>query len=339
MSSTPTKEHHKAKSWYTWLLSLLPTTKNSPKSFSAMPHIQKWTVTEPYLNIHCGLGEGPYYETVRKTLRFVDIKNKRLHTVDLGIGPESLKTLQFDVSIGITADIEGVDSSEKIVVGGKSGIYLLERKTGTLELLRKFHEDEEKSERIRSNDGAVDPAGRFWVGAMNDFWVGPPKDEGTLYRFHGDKTLHPIRDSLTIPNGLGWSKDLKTMYFTHSTEKRILAFDYDVTTGDITNERTFWQHDGNGDPDGFVMDVEGYFWQAIYGESRVLKISPEGKVVGEIKYPTRAITCPVFVGTELWVTSADEEDQSEVESKKYGGGVFRVDVGVRGKEEFKFKIG
>jgi sugar lactone lactonase YvrE len=56
----------------------------------------------------------------------------------------------------------------------------------------------------------------------------------------------------------------------------------------------------------------------------VVKISPEGKVVGEITYPTRAITCPVFVGTELWVTSAAEEDEKEVESKKYGGGVFKV---------------
>ena len=143
---------------------------------------------------------------------------------------------------------------------------------------------------------------------------------------------------MTIPNGLGWSKDKKTQYFTHSTEKRIIAYDYDASTGDVTNERTFWTHDGNGDPDGFVMDVEGNFWQAIYGESRVLKISPEGKVVGEITYPTRAITCPVFVGTELFVTSADEEDESQVESKKYGGGVFKVDVGIKGAGKFEFKM-
>ena len=69
-----------------------------------------------------------------------------------------------------------------------------------------------------------------------------------------------------------------------------------------------------------------------------MRISPEGKVVGEVRYPTRAITCPVFVGTELWVTTAAEEDEGQVESRKYGGGVFRVEVGVGGCKEFEFRL-
>ena len=57
-----------------------------------------------------------------------------------------------------------------------------------------------------------------------------------------------------------------------------------------------------------------------------------------MRFPTNNITCPVFVGTELWVTSADEEDESQVESKKFGGDVFRVDVGIGGLQDFKFKL-
>lgn len=60
--------------------------------------------------------------------------------------------------------------------------------------------------------------------------------------------------------------------------------------------------------------------------------------MGEVRYPTRAITCPVFIGTELWVTTAGEEDENEVESMKYGGSVFKCDVGVHGLKEFKFKL-
>jgi sugar lactone lactonase YvrE len=148
-----------------------------------------------------------------------------------------------------------------------------------------------------------------------------------------------MRNTLTIPNGIGWSLDHKTLYFTHSPERRIIAFDYSPETGDITNERVFWKHDGPGAPDGFTMDTDGYIWQAIWGEGKVLRISPGGKVVGEVKFPTRCITCPVFVGTELWVTSAeDEEDLWEEETKKYGGGIFKVDVGIGGLKEFKFKL-
>lgn len=143
-----------------------------------MTEYQTWKVSEPWLDIHCGLGEAPYYEAATNTLRFVDIKKKRLHTVSLTEGPSSLKTLQLDMPIGVTADIEGVDPSKKILVGGKQGIYILERETGKYELLKRFYDSEEKDDRLRSNDGAVDPQGRFWIGTMNDFHVGEPQAEG-----------------------------------------------------------------------------------------------------------------------------------------------------------------
>lgn len=110
--------------------------------------------------------------------------------------------------------------------------------------------------------------------------------------------------------------------------------DFDGATGDISNERVFYQHDGDGEPDGFKMDVDGYIWQAVYGEGRVLKISPEGTLVGEITYPTRYVTCPVFVGTELWVTTGEDEDTT----KPYAGALFKIDVGVGGVKDFKFKL-
>lgn len=80
--------------------------------------------------------------------------------------------------VGVTADIEGVDSKKAILVGGKHGLYVLDRETGKYVLLKRFYDSEEKDERLRSNDGAVDPQGRFWIGTMNDFWVGEPQAEG-----------------------------------------------------------------------------------------------------------------------------------------------------------------
>ena len=148
-----------------------------------------------------------------------------------------------------------------------------------------------------------------------------------------------MTEGLTIPNGIGWSQDHKTLYFTHSTDKKIYAYDFDATTGAISNKRTFWTLEGEGDPDGFKMDRDGYIWQCVYGQGRVLRLSPEGKIVGEISLPTRCVTCPTFVGEELWITSAVEEDPEKYpESVKYGGGLFKVNVGITGLQDYKFKL-
>lgn len=127
------------------------------------------------------------------------------------------------------------------------------------------------------------------------------------------------------------------MYFTHSSARTVFAIAYDPETGALGEERVFYAHDGPGEPDGFRVDVDGNVWHAVYGEAAVLKISPEGRVVGKVNLPTRNATCVEFVGTELFVTTAGDEE-GEGESKRLGGGLFRVEVGVRGVEHFEVKL-
>ncbi|KAL2262538.1 hypothetical protein VTK26DRAFT_1017 [Humicola hyalothermophila] len=321
---------------------------------------QQWQVDAPYLETHCELGEGPYYEPASKTLRFVDIIKKQLHTVSLTEGPPSLKTTQFDESVSVTADIEGRDPQEAILIGVKQGLAVLDRKTGKYEYLAKY--DEANAPRIRSNDGAVDPNGRFWLGTMTDFNMGPFRPEGSLYLFAATTPGSPptatrTRGDLTIPNSVGWSPDRRTMYFTHSTAREIWAFDYDPAAaphssaeqGGQQQPRVFYRHDGPGDPDGFRVDTEGNLWSAVYGESRVLKISPRGELVGEVRIPTRNATCCEFgddadadgdgdAGSWLYITTAGDKDSEDEVSRRYGGAVFRVKVGARGSERFAFKM-
>lgn len=129
------------------------------------------------------------------------------------------------------------------------------------------------------------------------------------------------------------------MYFTHSTEQTIYAYDYDPATGEATNERVFYHHKGPGDPDGFRIDADGNMWHAIYGGFNVLKINPQGKLVGEVKLPTRNITCVEFVGTDLFITTASDDDaEGGEESKRLGGALYRVPVGVKGLPQNAFKL-
>ncbi|TDZ29315.1 putative sugar lactone lactonase YvrE [Colletotrichum spinosum] len=302
-----------------------------------MASLQQWVVDRPYVNLHCALGEGPYYEKATNVLRFVDIKKKQIHFVNLAKGPESLRTLDLDVPVGVTADIEGVDPKDKILVGLKYGVAVLDVKSGSYEYIAKLHDAH--NERTRANDGAVDPNGRFWLGSMTDFGQGDFQAEGALHRFDGNTGKEHVLTDLLIPNSVGWSPDNKTMYFTHSTDRKVYAWDYNPADGELSNKRIFYAHDGPGEPDGFRVDTDGNVWHAVYGEGRVLKISPEGKLIGEVRLPTKNITCVQFVGTELFITTASLEDGDGDESQREnGGGLFRVDVDARGLDFFEFKL-
>jgi len=193
---------------------------------------------------------------------------------------------------------------------------------------------------MRFNDGAVDSHGRFWAGAMNDpKFVAEPTAEGVLFRLDPDLTLHRMIEKVTIPNGIGWSRDDKTMFFTDSPTKNIYAFDFDAASGSISNRRVFFHlDDEDGVPDGFEIDEEGYLWTAVYGGSKVLRISPKGKVVGQISLPTRCISCPGFVDDELFITSAEEDEPEKYpQSAKFAGSLFRCKVGVKGLPPHRFK--
>lgn len=142
-----------------------------------MTDIQQWTVQQPWLQHRCSLGEGPFYEAQTRRLRFVDIKRKQVLSVSVADGEPSLQTTQLDVPVTVTADIEGVDPQDRILVGVKDGLAVLHRPSGTYEMLAAF-QDPPPNRRLRSNDGAVDPNGRFWLGSMTDFGLGEFQPEG-----------------------------------------------------------------------------------------------------------------------------------------------------------------
>ena len=319
-----------------------------------MGEIENYTVTEPYINLGCGLGEGPFYDAPRNQLRFVDIVKKKLHTIDLSEGPSSHKQFDLDFSIATTANIEGND--DEFVFGGKLGYGIMNKDTGKTRWISHMWTDAERvddgggkpgvgknrEERMRSNDGAVDPKGNYWVGTMNDDAVVGSNftDEGIIFRLDGDLKLHRSLEGVKVPNGISWSKDAKTMYFTDSPSGTITTCPYDAETGEasFSEGKTFFSVE-NGVPDGHCQDEEGCLWVANHGNWRVWRVNPQGQVIAEVKLPTRCVTCPVICGTDLFVTSMKEMDpDSYPESVKFQGALFKVDIGVRGRPMNKFKM-
>jgi len=191
---------------------------------------------------------------------------------------------------------------------------------------------------MRFNDGFVDPERRYFAGTMNDPKVKKWTNEGVLFRLDPDLSLHRVIENVTIPNGMGFTLDEKSMYFIDSPTKKVWKYSYDRKTGNISDREAFYHVGCDGVPDGMAMDVNGCLWVALAGGSKVLKISPDGKLAGEIRLPTRMITCPAFAGEDLYITSAEEEDPSKYpESVRYGGSLFKVHVGVQGLPLHKFR--
>ncbi|KAK7903613.1 rRNA-processing protein cgr1 [Exophiala xenobiotica] len=273
-----------------------------------------------------------------------DINNKKLFIIDLNKGPDSVKVIDTKMPIGVTANIEGVDSSEVILAGAKDGVTRFNLKTGEHEYVAKYwtgSNAEDKTRRMRSNDGAVDTQGRFWVEAFVDPEIAEPTEEGCLFRLDHDGALRTMHENMTIPNGITWNADDNTMFLTDSPRGDVFEFDYDHKTGDISNKRVFFhldEVDQGVNPDGHAMDVQGNIWHACYGGWKVIRISPQGEITGIIHLPTRNITCPTFAGTELFITSAKEaEPEKFPESAKFAGNLFKVDVGIKGMPKYKYR--
>ena len=194
---------------------------------------------------------------------------------------------------------------------------------------------------MRSNDGGVDSAGRFWVEAFVDPTIAEVTEEGTVFALDHDGTLSTKWVGSKIPNGISFPTSDDKMFITESPSQTIYCFDFDPKTGDISNRRPFFKLDEEGvNPDGHAMDIEGNIWHACFGGSKVIRISPEAKVTGVVHLPTRSITCCVFAGTSLFITSGEEEEPDTYpDSAKFGGNLFKVDVGVEGMPRYKAKLG
>ncbi|KAF9884513.1 hypothetical protein FE257_001701 [Aspergillus nanangensis] len=256
----------------------------------------------------------------------------------MSTNPPSSRTITTECHVGVTADIAGI--SDKLVAAAKYGFASIDRQTGQIEWLQRVYEGEgpDVERRMRMNDGAVDSYGRFWVGSMNDthlvdHW---PKYEGSLFRLDPDGSVHTIlHHALAVPNGIAWNLAGDIMYLTESDTKDIYAFDFDAEKGRISNKRIFFHNQTEGLPDGLVVDEEDCLWSALWRGSQVIRISPSGDIIGVIDLPCPLVTCPTFVDTDLIITTANYAEESPTQ---HGGGVFRVNVGVRRGRNHKAKL-
>jgi sugar lactone lactonase YvrE len=278
------------------------------------------------------LGEGPVWDGQAQVLYWVDIYGQTFYRYVPATG--ELRKVEVGVQVGALAP----RASGGLVMAAGHGFALWDEQSAALTLLGDLEGEHPEA---RFNDGAVDPAGRFWAGSMlegSEDWDPAP---GNLYRLDRDHRVTRMEAGLAISNGIGWSPDWKTMYLTDSPRQVIYAYDYDVVRGEIEHRRPFIQTPGEASvPDGLTVDSEGCIWSARWGGWRLVRYDPQGKPERELVLPVQYPTSCTFGGAaldELYITSAATRlDAQKRREQPLAGDVFRIKPGVKGLEKPRF---
>ncbi|MCC7497374.1 MAG: SMP-30/gluconolactonase/LRE family protein [Bryobacterales bacterium] len=281
-------------------------------------------------------GEGPVWDPEPATLYWTDLTGNRFFRYRGGVAAEIHRGLEIcgfrlDARGGFTiANSGGVwhwdGSGEPVLIVSEAGGSLL-----------------------KINDCTADAAGRLIAGSKF-YQPAEPFERGKLWSVGTDGRATVLDDGFELPNGIGFSPDSRTLYFTDSTTRRIYAYDYNLAAGTAKNRRVFVQVPSDeGLPDGLTVDAAGFVWSAQWYAASVVRYDPDGKVERRIPLPAKQTSAVTFGGTdldEIYVTSAAQSEPMPLMPPGYdwrnglfGGEVYRVKVDVQGRPEHRTSIG
>lgn len=242
------------------------------------------------------LGETPLWCDRTERLWWLDIEQPRLQSFDPSTGVHEITDLP-----GRFAGTQALTHSGDRLLGEDLTLYARDLHTGYRSDLLSV--DARLDNRL--NDGRVDARGRFWVGTMDNQLQRP---NGGLYRVDPDGSVTKHASDVIVSNGIAFSPDGRTLYFTDTRQFQSFAYDLDLDDGVITNRRLFADYSATGDrPDGACVDADGCLWAAFFGGGRIVRYRPDGGIDRTVPMPVTNPTCLCFGGADLrtlYVTSA-----------------------------------
>ena len=170
------------------------------------------------------LGEGLCWDQHAQRLWWLDILAKRIYRYNPVTGlSEAFPTPEAPGCLAVRG-------RGGLVISMASGFHFFNPESGKFSPIV---DPEENLAETRFNDGKTDRQGRFWSGTTFDSPGQPMRKIGALYRLDVDLSCHRMVEDIGISNGLAWSPDSRTMYFTDSCGSKVWAWDFDPGTGAI----------------------------------------------------------------------------------------------------------
>ena len=277
------------------------------------------------------VGESPVWDVETQALFWVDIEGRRIQRLDWASG--RLSSWNTPERVGCIA----LSARGGLVAAMETGVFQLtlgDAPALTLDCLARITHAQPT---MRFNDGRCDALGRLWVSTMC-MDAAHAAAAGAWYCLDTRGLGTPRHTGLTTPNGLAFSPDGATMYFSdsHPSVQKIWAFDYDMAQGHIAAGRLFVDMAAlPGRPDGAAMDAQAHYWICANDAGLVHRFDPAGHLVRSYAVPVAKPSMCAFGGPELdqlFVTSI----QPAGAPPGLDGALFVLDVGVRGLPEPRF---
>lgn len=306
-----------------------PTPSLPSHAPSASPLLQDFQI-EPASLTPALLGESPFWHPLEQRLYYLDIPGKALFRLDTGAAEPQRWALNDEP--GCVVPLEGGG----LLIAQRNGLWRFDPDSGDYRLLLDPPYDPAKR---RFNDGKADAKGRLWVGTIDD----ARQPESALYCLREGR-FEVMADGITTSNGLGWSPDGRTMYWSDTKAHEVYRLAFDLETGVIGARQSFARFEPRGAdqpldtyggrPDGAAVDVEGAYWVAMMEGQQLVRLSPAGEVLTRVPLPVRCATMPTFGGADLrtlFVTTAREKrSPEELAAQPWAGCVLKLRVPVAG---------
>lgn len=292
------------------------------------------------------LGESPFWHPQEQMLYWVDISGKQILRANIYM--RTVESWAMPSEPGCMAPAR----NGGLVIALRDGVYRAKAWGGPLELLTLLPYNPAYH---RTNDGKCDALGRFWVGTIDETRT---EANAALYCVDARSgtaqvqcVLDPALQPASTANGLAFSPDSRTLYWTDTPSHTIWSWDYDLPSGTLSNRRVFasirpklegWQNDPDdlengyyrGRPDGAAIDAQGNYWVAMFDGRRICQFGPDGGVLAEIPVPMQCPTMVCFGGEDLktlYLTSASHHrGAAELAAFPLSGAVLSMRVEVPG---------
>lgn len=263
------------------------------------------------------LAESPVWDEHSQTFYWVDILNGMIHCYH--IQTKEQETISVHQPVGSVC----LTRSGGMIAALQNGIHFVDAE-GSLEWIA---DPEANIPNNRFNDGKCDAAGRFWAGTMS---MNGEVKAGSLYCMETDQSISKKLSGISVSNGLAWSPDNTVFYFIDTPTQSVQAFDFDVSSGQLSNGRVAINiPEEMGKPDGMTIDEEGMLWIALWGGGKITRWDPRsGKLLQEFQLPVSQVSSCTFGGpqlTDLYITTARVGlDEKSLKEEPLAGAVFML---------------